>query len=462
MSDDVGPLALVVDQGTTSIKVTLVDRLGQVVSQASATTELERGHGTVTARPHRWWLTLAELVRRLGGDGDLTAVSSVAVGGFMHTLVPVADRGQEDVLVLLPGDVRGAEREDEFADVPSAGGRAALARLAAWGEGGGRVHGVLTVKDYLRYQLTGVLATDAYDAGGCGLVDVATRRVVPAAAALVSELGGEIPAILGPAARAGSVTPQAAEATGLGVGTPVVTGSGDWLVTCLGAQAAMPERMCLYLGSSAAYGGFDGRAALAGAEPPRCLSVAVGSGSMLAWAGRTFADAWLDDGDAFRSLLDSASMSEPGAAGVRFVPHGSASSGSREAGLGRGELRGLNLDVGIHDIARAVLEGVALWIRRGVEPMLRAHPSQEIVACGGGARDRRWPELLADVLGHQVTVAAEFDTAALGLARLAFQGTGQDVAWPTPRVQESVVPRRADAAIYQRIFDAERAGPNGP
>ncbi|WP_422771130.1 xylulokinase [Plantactinospora sp. WMMC1484] len=498
MTSGSGP-ALVVDQGTSSVKAALVDSRGRVLARARATTPSRRGRdGSVTGAPEQWWRSVRAAV---GGLGELTGVRVVAVTSFMHTLVPLfADGGAGTV--LLPGDRRGAAREAEF-DAGSAGGRAALARLAAWADlGEGRLRAAIPVKDYLRYRFTGELGSDPYDAGGAGLVEPASGLQTPAGAALLARLGAEPVPLLAPEAVAGTVTVDAAAETGLRAGTPVVTGSGDWLTVCLGAQAAFPGRGVLYAGTSAAYGGFADPAALAGLRDVGCLAVAVGSGAVLHWAAGLFGPARGDvdfprgefefprgefefprgEFDSPRGEFDSphgefhsprgdvtgprgdvdglfalAAAAPPGANGVRFVPRAPRPGGGREAVVGEGDLTGLSLATGRADLARAVVDGVAVWVADQVGRVLAARPVDEVLFCGGGASAGGFAGLLADVLGRPLTITAETDLGLVGLARLGFAGIGEAVVHDPVCAATVATPDPARHAVYAALR-AERAG----
>ncbi|MFC7584736.1 FGGY-family carbohydrate kinase [Nonomuraea antimicrobica] len=478
------PLVLAIDQGTTSTKVAAVDATGRIVARVSRPTAVFRdGDGRVEARPGDWWAAVAGLIGELGGEVPPAAVRSVAICGFMHTLVPFGRAGPyDDVAVPLPGDRRPGVDEAAFAGVGSAGGRAALARFAAWAAGRNLdLATAVTVKDYLRAKLTdavpaaarrasrraahrdgGVVATDRYDGAGCGLLVAGTGEPESSAVALLRSLGGEPPPMLGPAEVAGTVSARAARLTGLPAGIPVAVGTGDWAATCLGIGAVLPGRGCLYLGTSAAYGGFPDEAALREVAPPRCAAVAVGSGALLGWAGRLLfgpppgettahsvsgvrgePTTW-GEAAAVRALLDAAERGRPGTGGARFVPGFALAAGPRERGLGRGELRGLGPDVSREDAARAVVEGVAMGLRRCLAP----HLTGDLTVCGGGARDPRWVQVLADVLGRPVTVAGEPDAASTGLGVLAWRALGKEADRSAPAPALTVEPRPAATGHY--------------
>lgn len=443
MSAASAPVVLAVDQGTSSVKVALVDGRGRVRARARTPTPIRRGPGgTVTGEPDEWWGAVSAAI---GGLGDLRAVRAVAVTSFMHTLVPVLAGGGTGT-ALLPGDRRGVAREASF-EAGTAGGRSALARLAAWAQlGEGRLRAAVPVKDFLRYRLTGVLASDPYDAGGAGLVAPGGESPPRAAAALLSGLGAEPVPLLAPDAVAGTVTAAAAAETGLRPGLPVVTGSGDWFVVCLGAQAAFPERGVLYAGTSAAYGGFAETTALAALRDVACLAVAVGSGAVLQWAAGVFGQ----PSGTVADLLALASAASPDAHGVRFVPRALAAAGSREAVAGQGELIGLSLSSGRADVARAVLDGVAAWIGELVGQVLADRPVKQVLLCGGAA-DAGFARLLAAALGRPLTLAAERDLGLIGLGRLALAGVDEAVDHDPAHASALIEPDPVRAAVLAEL-----------
>mgnify|MGYP000211416996 FL=1 len=108
----------------------------------------------------------------------------------------------------------------------------------------------LLPKDYLRYKLTGEFATEVSDASGMQLLDVPARR-----------WSGEVlekleidPALLGTVYESpevtGAVHSQAAEATGLKAGTPVVGGAGDNAAAAVGTGVVRDGLAFTTIGSS--------------------------------------------------------------------------------------------------------------------------------------------------------------------------------------------------------------------
>ncbi|MET0133564.1 MAG: FGGY family carbohydrate kinase [Kibdelosporangium sp.] len=376
-------MILTLDLGSTAAKAGLVNSRGEVVVKASVPTPQPRGD-VREVDPSAWWTAAVEAVRALDVRWP---VETVVLCGFMHTLVGLDDEGAAVGPAVLMGDSRTEQASAAAADCAR--------RIAAWAErepeAAARVKTYLTPKDYLRFRLTGQPATDLYDITGAGRPEQAPRILAP----------GEV---------AGAVTGEAAAILGLRAGTPVLTGSGDWLANLVGTAAALPERLCLYLGTSAAVGAFLSTADMAGLRDPRCFAAAADSGTVLERSLRMLFPHRRDPYAAAAQALDDSPI---GAGGVTFEPYlGGTRPGQPDR---RGALLGLHLGTTRADLARAVLEGFAFWIRE----LTDGHPARELVLCGGGARSPVWAELLADVLGTVVLVPEEVDAGLVGLARIA-------------------------------------------
>ena len=106
-------------------------------------------------------------------------------------------------------------------------------------------------KDYIRGRLTGELSTDITDAAVSGLADLRTGEY---AAALFDELGfgriiAQLPPIRPSFEVAARLSAEAATATGLVAGTPVVRGLTDVVACAVASGVASPEAMSVIAGT---------------------------------------------------------------------------------------------------------------------------------------------------------------------------------------------------------------------
>ena len=99
---------------------------------------------------------------------------------------------------------------------------------------------MLLPKDYLRFQLTGEYASEVSDASGTALFDVVNRRW---SYELVDAVGLDrsiLPKVYESSEVSGTISREAAEATGLAAGTPVVGGGGDQAASAVGNGIVEP------------------------------------------------------------------------------------------------------------------------------------------------------------------------------------------------------------------------------
>ncbi len=136
-----------------------------------------------------------------------------------------------------------------------------------------------------------------------------------------------------------------------------------------------------------------------------------------------------------------------------FTPSGTPYFDTRT----RGAILGLRLSTKRSEILRALLEGVAFEMRLNLDILSRSGiPVKELVAIGGGAKNRKWLQLKADVLNRPISVAEVTEAGCMGAAMLARAADiGEDVAsiarqWV--RVGEVVEPNPENASIYDERF----------
>jgi xylulokinase len=123
-------------------------------------------------------------------------------------------------------------------------------------------------------------------------------------------------------------------------------------------------------------------------------------------------------------LVLAAESAPVGARGLFFLPHLMGERGDGVRPHARGEIVGLTLAHTRADLARAVLEGTAYWLRAVAGDELDRRRPAELVAAGGGAASRLWLRILAAVLDRDIEVPEVAEAGLLGAALLAATGIG--------------------------------------
>lgn len=420
------------DCGSSALKATVFADDGAVVATTDA------GYPEQSA-PHRrapedWWRAAVEAVSRLPLDG----VTAIALTGMMENLIAVDAVGQPLRDAALYSDPVGTEAfEAVAARLEAAGATAILGnaprplmtafKLLALGPKG--AEWVLPgSKDYLALRLTGVAATDPSCASTTGLMDIGARDWSEELIELLDIDRGLLPPILAAETALGALTAGAAEALGLRAGLPVINGCGDAAATTIGSGAEQPDAVSIYLGTS---GWVAGVTAVTERVPRPYYRLAhplhgglievapiFSAGAAAQWARETLG-LTLPEAERLAGEADAA----PG--GALFLPY---LNGERTPFVDL-ELRAGFANVAATDNAGALyyaaLEGVGFAIAANVRAMGAVGP---VYLVGGGAQSAVWPQVMADVLGREVTVPEHPVLAAsLGAYRAAAKALGLTV-----------------------------------
>lgn len=464
-------LLIAIDQGTSSVKVLAFDLSGRPVKTVVAPTDVRlSGEDTMEAHPERWWGQTVNCIRKLLADPLVRPARIRAVGlcGVMHTVIPVDAAGQALAAAPLWADQRYRNNPSpayqSISDrIREPSSNSCIGRLAWLLDRDPtlrtRVRYLLPVKDFLRYKLSGVAATDRYEAEGTGLSVNGGTQWSPELLDILEIRADSLPPILRPDSQAGGVTAAAAEATGLPLGTPVIVGTSDWHAALLGSNAFLPARASLYLGTAGVLGAFRSQRDLGHFEEAVCFGAVTSTGSALDWLAHVIGPGTSGRPDVgVESVSQLAGRSDVGAHGLVFLPHLMGERGGSTRPNATGTLTGLRLNHDRCDLVRAVIEGTAMWLRVVTTNAVLSERIDSLVATGGGARDPLNATIAAAIYQKPVIVPEVTEAGALGVAILAAKGVGiiQDQAdaaanWVRTRLIEQPTPELVDR--YAEVFD---------
>jgi L-xylulokinase len=298
---------------------------------------------------------------------------------------------------------------------------------------------LLYCKDWLRLQLTGEVCTDVTDASA-SFMAMATRAYEPRLLELLGlgdELMDRLPPVLSSTNVVGAVTRQAAAATGLPAGTPVVVGCHDVHASAVGMGGIDHGRLSLIAGTY----GINQVMTKTPAIDPRwqvrasvlddrylAMSTSPGSASSLEWLIERVAPELIELAASQRRspweiALEEAAAVMDGPSQVFFQPFFYGSDPRGDTGAALVGLRGWH---GRGHVIRAVLEGVVFNHRWHVDALRSKFAIEKTPARlgGGAARSSLWVQLFADGLGSPVEVVDTAETGARGVAVLAGTGVG--------------------------------------
>ena len=478
-----------IDIGTTDSKGVACLADGTVVAHARVGHAVDRPAPGLVEHDAEgvWWGDTVALCRALASElGGSDRVRAVAVTTCGPCVVPVDAAGAP----LRPGILYGVDTRasDEVETMNRRIGRAAIRRLGGMPLSSQSVGPKLawvaraeptvaartatwhTATSFVVARLTGIAVIDHHQASYFGPFNDARRRAwdLRHAAVLDLDLAGRLPARAWPGDVAGPLTADAARATGLAVGTPVLVGTSDGPTEALAVGASGPGIVAIAYGSTTALTTFE-RPVRRGAdlwltdgwspEQP-CVGTALATtGMILRWAVHLLAPD--EPTDAGRQRLDQAAAAVPaGANGLLVVPSfaGEASPAASAGGAARTATRGGEIIAGLTlahargDLYRAILEGIAFGIRQRIEAIEAAGVPVEVLrATGGGTRSVLLLQIVSDMTGRRQAVAAPAVGAATGAARLAAVRVGlsdSSSSWFQPA--RIVEPNPDTTAIYAR------------
>lgn len=475
------------DIGTTSTIGILIRMPSQRLALASRPVTLTHRHaGWAEEDPRQWWTNVCAIVPELLAQAgvDASEVRAVGVSGMVPAVVLLGAEGQLLRPSIQQSDGRCAQEVQELRGLFD---EAAFTRRTGNGinqqlvaaklrwlarhepEVFSRIHTVFGSYDYINHCLTGARRVEQNWALEAGFVDLASGQIADDLVAAGGLARAQVPPLAGSRDIIGQVTPEAAQATGLAAGTPVVAGLADHVGSAWAAGVQGPGDLLVKLG-----GACDILLASWGAQPdPRvfldyhpvpglfmpngCMAC---SGSLLNWFAAQFgAAADGRPGNTRHQRLDHWAACVPaGSDGVRALPYFLGEKTPIHDPLARGTFTGLGLHHGPGHLWRALLEGIAFGIRHHVEVFDEiGMPATRVLASDGGSASAVWLQIIADVLNRPVQPLSGHPGSCLGAAWMAALGAGLSSDPQGAQAFVSQAPSVQPQAEHRAVYDAAYA-----
>lgn len=428
-----------IDLGTSGVKVVLLDEHGELVASQTQPLSVSRPHPLWSEQdPESWWQATDGAMRALAAEQDLSQVRAIGLSGQMHGATLLDHQFNVLRPAILWNDGRSAvqcqQLEQRVLDSRTITGNLMMPGFTApkllWvqqhePELFSRIGKVLLPKDYLRWRMNGVCASDMSDAAGTLWLDMAKRDwsdVMLAACGLTRQ---QMPALFEGNQPTGTLRPDIAAGWGMS-DVQVVAGGGDNAAGAVGVGMVNVGQGMLSLGTSGVYflvsEGFMANPASAvhsfcHALPQRwhLMSVMLSAASCLDWAAKLTGCADVPQ------LLAEAQQAQVTLPPIWFLPYLSGERTPHNDPQAKGVFFGMTHQHGRAELANAVLEGVGYALAQGIDAV---HASgiapRSIMLIGGGARSAYWRQMLADISGQTLDFCTGGDVGpALGAARLA-------------------------------------------
>lgn len=477
-------MLLGIDIGTTGVRVAVFTEDGQVLAEASVACPHDAPEvGWAEADPDAWWRGIVRALGEIGLAVRLVDIRAVAVTGQAPTVVLV-DR---DARVVRPAilwlDTRAAAEARALGTEAYYLGPKLLWLAKHEPASLTRTRWLLQSHAFVAQRLTGEVAFDRSTAALClPLFDLTALSWVQDAFVRMQSAGvglrlDQLPPLRRAHDVLGTITKEAASATGLRAGTPVVVGGGDFAAATLGAGVIAEGEACLMLGTA---GNLLVPRTTPGTDARLINSHHVGTDAWLSLGGTISGGAqeWLrhalarsarhDDDTAVRSALPSHEILDgeaagiaPGSDGLLFLPYLQGERTPIWDVAARGSYVGLGLHHGRGHLWRALLEGIALGFVDSQAVLEDGGVRlREVIAANGGGKSTLFRQILCDALGVPLAYTPKGGGTVAGAAILAGLGTGalgrvEDArAWRGAMIRHE--PDAAAHGIYRELLVLRR------
>jgi xylulokinase len=493
-----GRYILVHDIGTTGDKAVVfdVDRYDIV---ASTVVEYPTYHPYslwAEQKPDDWWSAFVESTKRLLKIVDPRDVEAISFSGQMMACLPVDRRGNALRNAIIWMDQRSVNEVEfirtvftdyEFYNIT--GNRLSptypIAKILWLKRNEPNIYNTtylfLQPKDYIIAKLTETFQTDFSDASLTAMLDIVKRTW---ALDILNEIGidtDKLPVIKPSTTVVGEMNSDIAHSFGFPHRPSIVIGCGDGVCTAVGAAATDIYDSYIYLGASAWLSIISNTPLLDKSmrlfnmvyiDP--ALYTPVGTMQTAGAALRWFRDNVFLLEKSLSNILDispyelidrEAEKSSVGANGLIFLPYLMGERAPWWSSYARGVLLGLTLSHSRNDIARAVLEGIALNLGLIMMGFLEndIDVKEPVALVGGGAKSRLWPRIFSSIYNKKIAVLRyREEVAALGAGITAAYAvkiySSLREAKNVNRPLQIYSPIASEAAIYRKLLEIFKRG----
>jgi xylulokinase len=444
-----GPFVLGSDIGTSGCKSIIMDAQGQICGWSMKSYKtVSLFPGWAEQDPYDWYDAFCETTREAiqQANADPDEISMVCIVGITHNAVLLDQYDRVLRTSIIYTDIRSLEESEviknSYGDEIFKRTLNKVGPLWTWPqllwirenerEIWSQTKRILFPKDFVRHCISPSFISDTIDPVGTLLFDPLKRKWIHEFLESLGFPENGLPTTQPATQIVGEVTPDAAAATGLKPGTPVLTGTTDTAAEVFGVGALSSGQAVIKLATV-------GRIMAISTVPlpnPEFLNyphVIDGlwypgtttkfAASAFSWAKRAF---W-DDGDQMYEykIMDQTAESVPiGSGGILFHPYLAGEFAPSWDPYLRASFLGIGRDHTRAHFTRAVMEGVGFAIRHALESVLSMGLEvDEVRLIGGGAESRLWSQIIADILNRDIRVPVGTD-AAFGAALMAGIGAG--------------------------------------
>lgn len=463
-----------IDLGTSSVKLVLVEKSGEILKTISGSYEVKIPKPSWSEQdPNSWYLEtyrcLKEIVK--GHEHD---IEGIGFSGQMHGLVLLGEGDRVLRNAILWNDQRTIKEVDYLNNIIGIDklleytGNIAMTGLTApkimWVKANepevfSQIKKIMLPKDYLLYILSGVFASDVSDLSGTLFFDPKTKTYSEEMLGILGIDKTVLPAIYESHQVVGLLSDAIKKDLGITKAVKIIAGGGDQPVGAVGTGIVSDGGCSVSLGTSGVvFVASDTfkidyqshfQTGVHASGKYLIMAVMLNAAGTIKWWNEV-----INNNDDYQSYYDSLSEADPNEL-LFFLPYLSGERAPINDPYAKGVLYGLQSHHQKADIDRAIVEGVTFALKDSFEAIKQLNiPIECVRLTGGGAKSDVWAQMIADVLEVTVEKLKNEEGPALGAAILAMVGSG---AFPSVgeackaivRVDKTFVPNQSASTSYQ-------------
>lgn len=440
-----------IDLGTSSLKILICNQNGEVLADKVKSYEvLFPENGWHEQDTNDWLKALKEAIHEITQENPMLSdgLKGISVTGQMHGIVAVDQDGNALHHAIIWSDQRNAAELNMIKEllpdnrwVEITGNRPNISFTIGkilwfkkhYPDLYTKTSSFLLPKDFIRLQLTEILATDYSDASATLLMDIREKKWSSQIVELAELDLNKLPAIQESTAISGAITKTASKLYGLKQGIPVICGCGDAQAQAIGNGIVNEADWLCTIGTSGQlFVSLDDLAiepegtihTLAHGNPGKwvMMGATLSAGMSFKW----FTESILDKRYTYTELLDLASNAKPGANRLLFLPYLYGERTPHMDEHAKGAFIGLTNEHTYAEMARAVVEGVLFSLYQAFNIVKRVTNTapKSLILAGGVTEHSLWLSAAAHIFDVPVVKRSSRGGGAYGAAMLAAVGTG--------------------------------------
>ncbi len=438
-----------IDVGTSSARAVAIDKNGKTLSTGQCEYDIIKPvlNQAEQNMEELWDATVKAIRQMLSKAPELKDnVKGIGFSGQMHGLVMVDSEMKPIRNAIIWADQRSSKQIHHiYETVPETEfGKVFHNRLSAgfllpslvWvrehePENYGKIYKVMCPKDYIRYRICGEIGTEASDASSTGMWDMRHRTWAYEILEKLDIDTSILPESHEAYERAGEVTTECADLTGLKQGCTVAFGGGDSLMMELGNGMIRSGRMASTIGTAC-------HLTCALEQPlydPQLRTNTWCHGSEHLWSimgahlSGGVALKWLKNNilgmGTFEEMSEIAENIPAGSEGVLFLPYLNGERTPHNDPDAKAVFLGMTLRHNKEHLIRSTMEGIVYSMKESYSIFQALGiTADRIIASGGGAKSRVFRQIQADMYDAPIYTNREKEQASLGAAMTAAVGCG--------------------------------------